>query len=109
MVLSDGKSADDVRGPSNALKGMGVRIYCVGAGRYIHSSQLDIMSSPPKRTHIFVADWPHLGVLVNGLKDAICLGEKSKQSNALFSLMLLRVTLFEPCSQCQLLPHVLIT
>lgn len=81
VVITDGRSMDDVRGPSNALKGMGVRIYCVGVGRYIHNPQLDIMSSTPRKTHIFVADWPHLGVVVNELKNAICLGETNKQAN----------------------------
>ena len=66
---------DDVAGPSNALKARGVRIYCVGVGRYINGRQLDIMSSPPRKNHIFTADWTHLGIVANELRNAICLGK----------------------------------
>ena len=65
---------DDVAAPSNALKARGVRIYCVGVGRYINGRQLDIMASPPRKNHIFTADWTHLGIVVNELRNAICLG-----------------------------------
>ena len=74
VVITDGSSMDDVAGPSNALKAQGVRIYCVGVGRYINGRQLDIMSSPPRKNHIFTADWNHLNVIVNDLRNAICLG-----------------------------------
>ena len=66
---------DDVAAPSNALKARGVRIYCVGVGRYINGRQLDIMASPPRKNHIFTADWTHLGIVVNELRNAICLGK----------------------------------
>ena len=48
VVITDGSSMDDVAGPSNALKARGVRIYCLGVGRYINGRQLDIMASPPR-------------------------------------------------------------
>ena len=75
VVITDGKSMDDITKPSNALKAIGVRVYCVGVGRYIDGRQLDIMSSPPRRNHIFTADWRHLKAVVNDVKNAICLGE----------------------------------
>lgn len=74
VVITDGSSMDDVAGPSNALKARGVRIYCLGVGRYINGRQLDIMASPPRRNHIFTADWTHLGIVVNEIRNAICLG-----------------------------------
>lgn len=74
VVITDGSSMDDVAAPSNALKARGVRIYCVGVGRYINGRQLDIMASPPRKNHIFTADWTHLGIVVNELRNAICLG-----------------------------------
>ena len=74
VVITDGSSMDDVAAPSNALKARGVRIYCVGVGRYINGQQLDIMASLPRKNHIFTADWTHLGVIVNDLRNAICLG-----------------------------------
>ena len=77
VVITDGSSMDDVAVPSNALKSRGVRIYCVGVGRYINGRQLDIMASPPRKNHIFTADWTHLGVVVNELRNAICLGKMS--------------------------------
>ena len=75
VIITDGSSMDDVAGPSNALKALGVRIYCVGVGRYINGRQLDIMASPPRKNHIFTADWNHLNVIVNDLRNAVCLGE----------------------------------
>lgn len=74
VVITDGSSMDNVAAPSTALKARGVRIYCVGVGRYINGPQLDIMASPPRKNHIFTADWSHLGVVVNDLRNAICLG-----------------------------------
>lgn len=79
VVITDGSSMDDVAAPSNALKSRGVRIYCVGVGRYINGRQLDIMASPPRKNHIFTADWTHLGVVVNELRNAICLGKMSSR------------------------------
>lgn len=84
VIITDGSSMDDVAGPSNALKALGVRIYCVGVGRYINGRQLDIMASPPRKNHIFTADWKHLSVIVNDLRNAVCLGEFYSLSSFFF-------------------------
>lgn len=77
VLMTDGRSDDDVLRPARSLKAQGVRIFVVGIGRYINGKQLDAIASLPRRTHIFTADWRHLQPLVNPVRDAVCLGEST--------------------------------
>lgn len=75
VLLTDGPSEDDVSRPSRYLKAKGVKIFALGIGRYINGKQLDTIASRPRRTHIFTADWRHLQLIVNPIRDAVCLGK----------------------------------
>ena len=73
--MTDGRSEDDVSRPAKMLKAQGVKIFCIAIGRYINGKQLDTIASMPRRTHIFTGDWRHLQLIINPVRDAICLGK----------------------------------
>ena len=74
VVLSDGRSLDDVHVPARILRSKGVTIFSVGVGRYFNVKELDSMATDPDKNHVFTSDWKQLQHIVNDMKKAICLG-----------------------------------
>ena len=75
VVITDGKSLDDVHYPSRMLRLKGVTIFSVGVGRYFNAKELDSMATDPDKNHVFTSDWKQLQHIANDLRKAICLGE----------------------------------
>ena len=75
VVLTDGKSDDDLAVPSFALKQDNVTIFSVGIGRYSRG-QLNEMASEPNSKHVFtIPNYDGLGPTMSQLKDAIVEGK----------------------------------
>ena len=75
VVLTDGKSKDDVTGPAKALHDMDVRIMAVGVGPYLDVKQLHAVASDPKEEHVFTAgSFSSLGKVIKKVEKEICKG-----------------------------------
>ncbi|KAJ7370855.1 biological adhesion [Desmophyllum pertusum] len=71
IVVTDGRSDDELAVPSFALKRNNVAIFSVGIGRYLRG-QLNEMASEPNSNHVFTLDrYDGLGHTMATLKDAI--------------------------------------
>ena len=75
VVLTDGKSKDDVTGPARALHDMDVRVMVVGIGPYLDVKQLNAVASGPKPEHVFTAgSFGALGKVIEKVEKEICKG-----------------------------------
>lgn len=77
VVITDGRSLDDVHTVSKQLRARGVTIFSVGVGRYFNARELDSMATDPDKTHVFTSDFKQLQYITNDLKKAICLSKCS--------------------------------
>ena len=77
MVITDGRSLDDVHLASKQLRAGGITIYSVGVGRYFNARELDSMATDPDKTHVFTSDFKQLQYITNDLKKAICMSKYS--------------------------------
>ena len=77
MVITDGRSLDDVHSVSKRLRARGITIFSVGVGRYFNARELDSMATDPDKTHVFTSDFKQLQYITNDLKKSICLSKNS--------------------------------
>ena len=75
VVLTDGRSNDDVVKPSAALRGTGVIIFPVGLGTNFKVEQLNAMASDPKGEHVFTVDFPQMDTIVTAMQEKLCKGK----------------------------------
>lgn len=76
VILTDGKSKDNVTGAAKALHDMDVRVMAVGIGPYLDVKQLNAVASRPKEDHVFTAGgFNSLGKVVKKVEKEICKGE----------------------------------
>ena len=77
LVITDGKSSDDVVTPSNQLKGDGVTIFAVGVGSSYNLSELNTISSNPDSAYTLpLSSFDALSSIATTIKNRIC---KSKR------------------------------
>ena len=75
VVLTDGKSKDDVTVSAKALHDMNVRVMVVGIGPYLDVKQLNDVASSPKQEHVFTAgSFSSLGKVIEKVEKEICKG-----------------------------------
>lgn len=74
VVMTDGRSHDDVVKPSQVLKKAGVQIVTVGLGKNYDLNQLKAISSKPETKHLITVDFPDLPAASKTLQDLICKG-----------------------------------
>lgn len=77
IVMTDGRSQDNVRGPSSTLRKRGVRIFCLGIGKRYNMQQLLQMAG--SRRNVFTADFRNLGSVVRAIKQKACKGKRCKE------------------------------
>ena len=77
IVMTDGRSQDNVRGPSNLLRRRGVRIFSLGIGKRYNMRQLLQMAG--SRRNVFTADFRNLGSVVRAIKQKACKGKKAEK------------------------------
>ena len=89
IVMTDGRSQDNVRGPSNLLRKRGVRIFCLGIGKRYNMRQLLQMAG--SRRNVFTADFRNLGSVVRAIKQKACKGKKGEKDFRLVVQVVFRI------------------
>ena len=75
IVVTDGRSSDDVRIPSSRLRDMNVTIISVGVGCCYDIFSLKDMSSDPDDDYVFEASFATLDTIVGRMRQRICSGK----------------------------------
>ena len=75
VVITDGKSRDDIDKPSEDLRKSGVIILSVGVGTSFNRGQLRIMASYPKADHLFTVEFSQMPNIVLAIQEKACKGE----------------------------------
>lgn len=78
VVISGGKSKDDVLSPSKELKGLNVTIFCIGVGQNVDRSELEAIATLPAVSHVVMATISHRETAGGNLASRI---EKGKNKN----------------------------
>lgn len=75
VVVTGGKSRDDVINPSAALKALNTTIFCIGVGQNIDRSELETVASTPMSNHVIMAAISHRETAGENLASRIKKGE----------------------------------
>ena len=75
IVVTDGRSSDDVRVPSSRLRDMNVTMISVGVGCCYDIFSLKDMSSDPDDDYVFEASFATLDTIVGRMRQRICSGK----------------------------------
>ena len=75
IVLTDGKSNDDVTAPAQKLRDSGVIIFALGVGSGIDRNQLNTIATDPDAKHTFVVNnFDALNSIIKTVKERACQG-----------------------------------
>lgn len=77
VVMTDGRSHDDVIKPAQLLKNVGVSIVTLGLGTNFDLNQLKAIASKPETGHVITVDFPQLTDATETLQDYICKGRRN--------------------------------
>lgn len=72
IVLTSGKSTEDVITPSKALRDSGVTVFCIGIGKVYNEKELDDIATDPDADHVLTTDVARLGLVIKAVKGKIC-------------------------------------
>ena len=72
LLVTDGFSSDDVSRPAIELKRRGIEVFCLGVGNNVNQTQLDIIASEPKNSHVFLAPFNDAAVFMGRIQKEIC-------------------------------------
>lgn len=76
IVLTSGKSTEDILAPSKALKDSGVNVLCIGIGNRYDKKELDDISTSPDAGHVLSGDATKLGKTIREIRRKICQGKQ---------------------------------
>ncbi|XP_045078029.1 collagen alpha-1(XIV) chain-like [Coregonus clupeaformis] len=72
ILITDGKSQDDVQPPAQSLREAGIELFAIGV-KNADEKELKAIGSPPEETHVYnVADFSAMSSIVEGLSRTIC-------------------------------------
>uniref|UniRef100_A0A8C7X7P0 Collagen type XIV alpha 1 chain n=1 Tax=Oryzias sinensis TaxID=183150 RepID=A0A8C7X7P0_9TELE len=72
ILITDGKSQDDVIPPAQSLKDAGIELFAIGV-KNADENELKAIASPPEETHVYnVADFSVMSDIVEGLTKGVC-------------------------------------
>ena len=74
LVITDGKSQDDIAGPSQKLRDSGVIVFGVGIGKNYDIKELQEMATDPDSQHVFKAEFDALKNIESTIVDTACKG-----------------------------------
>ena len=77
VVITGGKSGDDVIKPSAALKALNMTIFCIGVGQNIDRNELETVASTPASDHVIMAAISHRETAGENLASRIKKGDTS--------------------------------
>ncbi|KAL0167390.1 hypothetical protein M9458_039234, partial [Cirrhinus mrigala] len=81
ILITDGKSQDDVLSPAQRLRDAGIELFAIGV-KNADENELRAIASPPEETHVYnVADFSVMSSIVEGLTRSVCerVSELSKE------------------------------
>ncbi|MEQ2223677.1 hypothetical protein ILYODFUR_039077 [Ilyodon furcidens] len=72
ILITDGKSQDDVVPPAESLRKAGVELFAIGV-KNADENELQSIASEPHHTHVYnVADFNIMSSIVEGLTKIVC-------------------------------------
>ncbi|XP_050993223.1 collagen alpha-1(XIV) chain isoform X2 [Labeo rohita] len=72
ILITDGKSQDDVLSPAQRLRDAGIELFAIGV-KNADVNELRAIASPPEETHVYnVADFSVMSSIVEGLTRTVC-------------------------------------
>ncbi|XP_031429590.1 collagen alpha-1(XIV) chain isoform X2 [Clupea harengus] len=72
ILITDGKSQDDVIPPAQSLRDAGIELFAIGV-KNADENELQSIASPPLNTHVYnVADFNIMSSIVEGLTRIVC-------------------------------------
>uniref|UniRef100_A0A9J7WZJ0 VWFA domain-containing protein n=1 Tax=Cyprinus carpio carpio TaxID=630221 RepID=A0A9J7WZJ0_CYPCA len=72
ILITDGKSQDDVLSPAQRLRDAGIELFAIGV-KNADENELRAIASPPKETHVYnAADFNVMSSIVEGLTRSVC-------------------------------------
>uniref|UniRef100_A0A674MJ12 Collagen type XIV alpha 1 chain n=1 Tax=Takifugu rubripes TaxID=31033 RepID=A0A674MJ12_TAKRU len=72
ILITDGKSQDDVIPPAESLRNAGIELFAIGV-KNADENELQSIASPPEDTHVYnVADFNVMNSIVEGLTRTVC-------------------------------------
>uniref|UniRef100_A0A4W6BTA5 Collagen type XIV alpha 1 chain n=1 Tax=Lates calcarifer TaxID=8187 RepID=A0A4W6BTA5_LATCA len=72
ILITDGKSQDDVIPPAQSLREAGIELFAIGV-KNADENELKAIASPPEETHVYnVADFGVMSDIVEGLTSTVC-------------------------------------
>ncbi|KAK5854597.1 hypothetical protein PBY51_004778, partial [Eleginops maclovinus] len=72
ILITDGKSQDDVIPPAQSLRDAGIELFAIGV-KNADANELKAIASPPEETHVYnVADFNVMSDIVEGLTKTVC-------------------------------------
>ncbi|XP_057195961.1 collagen alpha-1(XIV) chain isoform X2 [Triplophysa rosa] len=74
ILVTDGKSQDDILPPAESLRDAGVELFAIGV-KNADENELNAIASKPEDTHVYnVADFSIMSTIVDGLTKTVCEG-----------------------------------
>uniref|UniRef100_A0A8D3D0X4 Collagen alpha-1(XIV) chain-like n=1 Tax=Scophthalmus maximus TaxID=52904 RepID=A0A8D3D0X4_SCOMX len=72
ILITDGKSQDDVAPPAQGLRSAGIEVFAIGV-KDADENELKAIASGPEETHVYnVADFSVMSDIVDGLTKTVC-------------------------------------
>ncbi|ROI15268.1 Collagen alpha-1(XIV) chain [Anabarilius grahami] len=81
ILITDGKSQDDVLAPAQRIRDAGIELFAIGV-KNADENELRAIASPPEETHMYnVADFSVMSSIVEGVTRSVCerVSELSKE------------------------------
>ena len=75
IVMTDGKSTDDVVNPANVLSEANITVFAIGIGRSYDMQQLQQIASKPEIKYALTTDFNRLNELYTSIRDDACRGK----------------------------------
>jgi len=75
IVMTDGKSTDDVIKPAKMLSDANITVFAIGIGRNYDMQQLQQIASKPEIKYALTSDFNRLKDLYTSIRDDACRGE----------------------------------
>lgn len=73
VVVTDGDSADDIKGPARELRQKGIIIFAIGVGPTNMTELKAIANSPPERFVVNIDNYQALQGLTTTMKETVCI------------------------------------
>ncbi|KTG38707.1 hypothetical protein cypCar_00013727, partial [Cyprinus carpio] len=81
ILITDGKSQDDVIPPAQTLRSAGVELFAIGV-KNADENELKAIASEPQETHVYnVADFSIMSTIVEGLTRKVCDGVEQQDKD----------------------------